>query len=86
MAKEALIKLRCSTALKEKLTALAKANEQNLSDYIRTKLLEHIPELRSAIALNLAPGEMIAKTEVLERFHEQDLVKDLPPHDTEKPA
>ena len=54
MAKEALIKLRCSQALKDRLTALAKANEQSLSDFVRTKLLEYLPELRR-------PGFDVAK-------------------------
>jgi len=49
MAKEALIKLRCSAALKERLTALANENEQSLSDYIRTKLIEYVPELRDSL-------------------------------------
>lgn len=42
MAKDALIKLRCSEDLKTRLTALAEAKEQSLSDYIRTRLIEQL--------------------------------------------
>lgn len=42
MAKVALIKLRCSAELKDRLTELAKAKEQSLSDYIRIRLIDQI--------------------------------------------
>lgn len=39
MAKEALIKIRCSEELKRRLKKLADAHEQTLSDFIRQRLI-----------------------------------------------
>jgi len=47
MAKDALIKLRCSRELKDRLEAIARRREQSLSDYIRTRLIEVLPELEA---------------------------------------
>lgn len=42
MAKDALIKVRCSSELKRRLELLAKRREMSLSDYVRTRLIEII--------------------------------------------
>lgn len=46
MAKDALIKLRCSADLKRRITALAERRDQSVSDYIRSRLIDTTPELR----------------------------------------
>jgi hypothetical protein len=46
MAKDALIKLRCSQELKTRITRLADRRQQSVSDYIRTRLIDTTPELR----------------------------------------
>lgn len=40
MSKDAVIRFRCSGELKNRLKALAKAKEQDLSDYVRLRVLE----------------------------------------------
>jgi hypothetical protein len=40
VSKDAVIRVRCSSELKARLTARAKEKEQVLSDFIRVKLIE----------------------------------------------
>lgn len=42
MAKDALIKLRCSVELKDRLLVQAKKRDQSLADYIRTRLVDEL--------------------------------------------
>lgn len=49
MAKEALIKVRCSQELKDRLEKLSAAKEQSLSDFVRTKLLDVLPSIEAQV-------------------------------------
>lgn len=60
MAKEALIKLRCSTELKARLEKIAERREQNLSDFIRTRLIDLLPELEHTAGVEEAPAPYIS--------------------------
>ena len=51
MAKEALIKLRCSPELKYRLEQIAARKEMSLSSFVRSHLLEILPELEANTAL-----------------------------------
>lgn len=46
MAQDALIKLRCSQELKDRLKALARSRHQKLSDYIRQRLVDVLEDSR----------------------------------------